>query len=217
MRDPAIDFEVLHHFISPGFGSGVDLESHFLEMPDDCARYMLNFDYPEGCLAGMRQGTRVLETFLDNDGYEVDKIDHLHMFTKSDYSRTMWFPFAENIIWQKERNQTTKTIRTDLSDGSDPFTINFNDLVYVVNGIDAPFVIRGESNWEGGEAYREVGIDAPDGCTDELVEDDTGSLGEGVYSHKVTFGILDTPSDVESNAEETNSVTTDEDNKKIKV
>ena len=214
---------VIQYMPIPGCSAGVDLESHDFEMPPDCARYLKNVDFPPNYLFGQRDGTKLIDRLLDASDpttlTEYKGVDFLHYFTKSDQSLNLFYMVANNatqgILYSKQGYLNRVALRFGLKIGK-TFAADFDDLTYMVNGKDKPFVVA-TSPWEGvldttynPYAYwREAGLPTPSiASTAATVIADVpltpGTLVSGkFYRYQITQGIVTAPSDVESNVGQT--------------
>lgn len=205
MRDPRIDWNNPIHYAPSSLEGGTDVESNPLERPPDCFEYMRNADYPPGWMFGARKGTRLVERFIkklpDASHKAVNEkwVSWLHHFYSADGNVSRVYSFAGTRIYAKSGEQASVPIREDMDENGLPQVCDFNNLSWVSNGLQQPFIIR-SFPYEGGKYYRDVGL--PDlSIADVTVRKlRTGNLQDKKrYFYKIALGIMDGQENVVSN------------------
>ncbi len=203
MRQNSISFEGMYYFPIPCPSGGVDRESHSLNMPDDCCREMRNCDFIYEFLFGQRKGTKLITIVSNADGTRAEKIKSLYYFKMSDESVQRWYYTCGNSMYAKDSQyEMWRIIRSGLDYNATPRHAEYNNCLYNVNGVDAPWVVRPAVFTVSGLEWRPAGLTTPDlaKVTAALRDEAEGSLSQDEYhQYAVSFGMDDSESQLEGN------------------
>lgn len=203
MRQNNISFEGMYYFPIPCPSGGVDKESHSLNMPDDCCREMRNCDFYYEFLFGQRKGTKLITIAANADGSRAERIKSLHYFKMSDESIERWYFTVGNMLCEKHSAiEMWRVIRGGLDYNATPRHVDYNNCLYTVNGVDAPFVVRPAVFAVSGFEWRPAGIASPDlaKVTAVLRAESEGNLSQDEYhQYAVAYGMDDAESQLEGN------------------